>query len=174
MNNKVAVSKALSRLTIKFLSTWDLKVPCVSNISGQLMISLYNQEKRLQVLIKWSPNGKMLLLCLLSCVLYLLPGFWCLLSFMLSSALYAVWCFLSSALLSGTWCLLSSMFCLLLWCLVPSVYQFLSSALLSAVWCFLSSMFCLLLWSLESRFWCLLSIMFCLLLWCLLSDVWCF
>ena len=168
VNNKVAASKALSMLTPKFLSSWDLKVPCASNISCLLMISLYNQEKRLRVLIKWSPNRKMLLLCLLSCVLYLPSGFLCRLSFMLSSALYyAVWYFLPSALLSAVWFLfffLSSMFCLLLWCLVSSVYHFLSSALLSAVWWFLSSMFCLLLCDLESGVWCLLSIMFCLLL----------
>ena len=183
VNNKVAASKALSMLTPKFLSSWDLKVPCASNISCLLMISPYNQEKRLWVLIKWSPNRKMLLLCLLSCVLYLPSGFLCLLSFMLSSALYAVWYFLPSALLSAVWflfffsvfhvlsstlvssvfCLSFSVFCSTVCCLVISVFHVLSSALRFGVQCLVSSVYHALSFDLASSVWCLVFLIFHLL-----------
>lgn len=148
-NNKVAASKALSMSTPKFLSSWDLKVPCASNISCLLTISIYYKSKEkvmsINKMITKQKNA-----FIMSAVLCLVSAIWFLVSSVFHVVFCSICCLVFSAFCSTVWFLFFfsffhvlvssvfrlsfSVFCSTVWCLVSSVFHVLSSALLSAVW----------------------------------------
>ena len=185
-NNKVAASKALSMLTPKFLSSWDLKVPCASNISCLLTISIYYKSKEkvtsISKMITKQKNAFIMsaVLCLVSAIWFLVSSVFhvvfCSICCLVFSAFCSTVCCLVSVFFfclprSGVQCLPSIIFCLLLYCLVPGIFCLSCSVFCFTVCCLVISVFHVLSSVLVSSVFCLSFSVFCSTVCCLVISV---